>query len=580
MMQLARAYSYIRMSSEAQILGDSRRRQIELSQVYARDHGLELDEDFRLEDLGISAFKGANASEGALSRFLEAIKSGRISAGSYLLVESLDRISRQQVSKSLALFLDIISNGITIVTLADGRIYGSTPDTMDLMYSILIMGRAHEESDLKSRRVAAAWESKRTRGSSTKLTAQCPAWLVLKPDRSGFDEIESRTEIVRRIFEESEAGQGAFAIARRLNQDGIPTFGNSQGWHSSSVKKILVNRSVLGCFQPHRLIDGKRIPTGDEIADYYPQIVAEDLFYRARAAAIDRRVGSSGRKGEHVSNLFSGLARCAYCKGTLHFLSKGKPPKGGTYIRCSKAIRALDCTASAWRYDDFEASFLALVTELDLEPIVRAAAGETFRRDLERQVAAKSGEIAIQEENRERAFELYMRSKSEYFSGKVLSLDASIVQAKTEFDSLHQQLNQLDLSSPSFYAQRENVQNLIRELQDRSAPDTYRLRSSIAAKLKNLIHTLEVSPDSAADRIEAKILRTRELEGFADHPDAAEIESIMRMPRKAEQQGRYFAVKFKNGAMRIVFPDDDPFELRDEIVAGQSKAIDLDVEDI
>src|SRR5437588_1867563 len=91
------AYSYIRMSTDVQLKGDSLRRQLEKSRAYAESHNLELVEDFRLEDLGVSAFKGANADNGALGKFLEAVRANAIQKGSYLLVESLDRLSRQQV---------------------------------------------------------------------------------------------------------------------------------------------------------------------------------------------------------------------------------------------------------------------------------------------------------------------------------------------------------------------------------------------------------------------------------------------------------------------------------------------------
>jgi len=89
------AFSYIRMSTDAQLLGDSRRRQLDASAKFAHEHGLLLVEDFKLEDIGVSAFKGANVASGAFGRFLEAVRSGKIAKGSYLLVESLDRLSRQ-----------------------------------------------------------------------------------------------------------------------------------------------------------------------------------------------------------------------------------------------------------------------------------------------------------------------------------------------------------------------------------------------------------------------------------------------------------------------------------------------------
>ena len=46
---------------------------------------------------------------------------GKIEPGSYLLVESLDRISRQEIMPSLTIFMDLVKEGINLVTLAVGR---------------------------------------------------------------------------------------------------------------------------------------------------------------------------------------------------------------------------------------------------------------------------------------------------------------------------------------------------------------------------------------------------------------------------------------------------------------------------
>src|ERR1017187_6470148 len=103
-------------------------------------------------------------------------------------------------------------------------------------------------------------------------------------------------------------------LDRLINQEGIPHFGSSDGWHNSYVAKILNNRAVLGEFQPHRLVNGKRIAEGESIKNYFPLIVDEKLFYRSQSGRGQRRTNGAGRKGDNISNLFSGIANCAYCK--------------------------------------------------------------------------------------------------------------------------------------------------------------------------------------------------------------------------------------------------------------------------
>src|ERR1700739_3168974 len=98
---IGKPYSYARWSTPEQARGDTLRRQLEMSREYAAEQGLELDETFR--DPGVSAYRGKNRHEGALANFIAQIDSGKIERGSFLLVESLDRLSREQVLFALEL---------------------------------------------------------------------------------------------------------------------------------------------------------------------------------------------------------------------------------------------------------------------------------------------------------------------------------------------------------------------------------------------------------------------------------------------------------------------------------------------
>ncbi|HCD4846973.1 TPA: recombinase family protein, partial [Enterobacter hormaechei] len=156
-------YSYVRFSTPDQAKGDSYRRQMEFASNYCKLHNLTLVEDLSFKDLGVSAYKGNNLKNGALGKFLELVVSGQIPCGSTLIIESFDRLSRQTAIKAQAVFFEIISAGITIVTAMDNRSYNlqSVADNpFDLMYSLMIMIRANEESETKSKRVKEAIKSK------------------------------------------------------------------------------------------------------------------------------------------------------------------------------------------------------------------------------------------------------------------------------------------------------------------------------------------------------------------------------------------------------------------------------------
>ena len=107
-----KAYSYVRMSTDLQLKGDSLRRQLEASRKYAETHSLELVSDVDLHDIGVSAYSGKNIASGSFGRFLALVREGKIEKGSYLLVESFDRMSRQEPIVALQPFMDIVNSGL------------------------------------------------------------------------------------------------------------------------------------------------------------------------------------------------------------------------------------------------------------------------------------------------------------------------------------------------------------------------------------------------------------------------------------------------------------------------------------
>lgn len=357
-----KAYSYLRFSTPDQIKGDSLRRQQEAAITYASANNLDLDENLSFQDLGVSAFTGGNR-DAKLGAFMAAVEDGSIKPGSYLLVEALDRLSRERVLTALGQLADIVKAGITVVTLQDNKEYTheNINDPMALMYSIMIMGTAHEESQKKSQRLGAAWRNKRSKAQEGReiLTSRAPAWLTV--EGSDFVINEERAEVIRRIFDMTIQGSGKARIAKTLNKECVETFGRSEGWHPSYVQKILDSEAVIGTFQPHRTtkdeVTGKkkRVPDGDPIENYFPTIVDRSTFLKAHETRSSRFL-PRGKTGKRFSNIFTGLAVCGECGASMHFINKGS---GWTYLQCSNARRkAGNCTNPPIRYGDLERGIL------------------------------------------------------------------------------------------------------------------------------------------------------------------------------------------------------------------------------
>ena len=376
-----KAFSYLRFSTPDQMKGDSFRRQTEAAQTYANRHELDLDDALSFRDLGVSAFRGTNFIEGALGKFIEAVDGGQVPRGSYLLVENLDRLSRDNIRTARDRFEAILDKGINIVTLTNQKTYSAEGyDLADMLMTLLDMSRAHEESALKSKRGKAAWENKRKRAAEENhvLTTRCPAWLEYKD--GGFVALPERAAAVKRIYKLALKGHGTNSIARQLNKEGIRPFNNSDGWHHSYVRKILSTEAVVGRFQPSRemLVDRKRKsePQGDPIEGYFPAVVSKEDFYRIKQA----KPGVSGHKGKPLANVLSGLVYCGKCGGNLHYINKGKPPRGYSYLACDNARRKHTCDAKITRYDPIMNAIMNSLEagELDIRAIL--SNGQTGQR--------------------------------------------------------------------------------------------------------------------------------------------------------------------------------------------------------
>jgi DNA invertase Pin-like site-specific DNA recombinase len=348
------AYSYLRFSTADQIHGDSYRRQTELARAWCLKTGIPLVDNYR--DLGVSAFRGKNADKGALKAFLDRVEAGVIEPGSFLIVESLDRLSRTDITFALQMFLGLINAGIVVVTLADQRVYDrekiNDGNFTDIIISLTILSRANEESRTKSVRVSAAWSAKRDRATEEILTKLCPSWMELSDDRKHFTLIPERVALVNRIFEMAGEGQGQLMIARAFNRENIPTFRGAKRWHISTIRKILEGREVIGEFHPGRMIEGKRELLAP-VPGYYPAIVPMELYATVQRIRRER----PSHRGRGQGNPIAGIAYSAVTGNKMLRVTKGRAKSYSYLVDAGAPSGAVPYVS--WRYENFMPALLA-----------------------------------------------------------------------------------------------------------------------------------------------------------------------------------------------------------------------------
>ncbi|MCU8498509.1 recombinase family protein [Vibrio vulnificus] len=327
------AYSYRRFSSKQQMRGDSLRRQTALALEYCLKHSLTLSKE-SFEDLGVSAFRSGNSSDDAgLGQFLTALNEGKIETPCYLLVESLDRLSRDNLDAALTQFMNIIQAGVKIVTLFDNKTYQRGMDVVDYLTALISMQRANEESRVKSQRISSVWRNRKDNPNARK-TKNCPFWLSVSDCRT-FYEVNGAVSLVHRMYALAQSGLGSQVIAKMLNEDGLKS-PRGLDWSDATVSRTLNSRTVLGEYQPHQRYNeaGERVdvPLGEPIKGFYPQVITEEEFYLTQSAIKSRSKSKNRGASKNFLNVIKGVGTCAHCGSGIRLKKQG----GLYYLQCNK----------------------------------------------------------------------------------------------------------------------------------------------------------------------------------------------------------------------------------------------------
>lgn len=459
-MKRPKAYSYVRFSTPRQAQGDSHRRQVQQAQEYCLTNNLDLD-DKTIEDFGVSAFRGNNRTDGELGRFIDAVKAGSIEEGSYLLVESVDRLSRQTIEKALSQFLEILDAGIVIVTLSDKEIFRKGHvDFTKLIISIVYMARANDESEMKSLRSQAAWTNGRKEArenNKVMANSRLPSWLMLGEGK--IVSIPERVEVINEMFRMAHAGNGYQQIAKTLTERGYLTFGKGKVWRPAGIQSVVKSRALIGEFQPHIMREGKRIPDGEPILGYYPAVISPSLFAEVQHL-VDKRNHHSGsyRKGLY-NNLFSGVIRCQ-CGELLRFQNKGNKAQARNYLVCPMQ-GVTGCQLPYLLYDKLEPQLLQAISKLSAVMKQRQPQTEktsvlkdelsVLRNKLEAEIkkSKKAAQSMLDFDDDAVFRSLYEECKGncQYIEDKILQIENEIMGLELSTRTIFQLLHPEDLSN-------------------------------------------------------------------------------------------------------------------------------------
>ncbi|WP_342629725.1 recombinase family protein [Nguyenibacter vanlangensis] len=417
-----------------------------------------------------------------------------------VLAEALDRVSRDQADVA-TLFKHLKFAGVTIVTLAEGEIselHVGLKGTMNALFLKDLAQKTH-------RGIRGRIEEGKSGGGL------CYGYKVIKKLDARGDPIRGDREIdpneatvVRRIFRDFAAGVGPRAIARTLNDKGIPG-PNGKPWIDTTIRGhvqrgtgIVNNELYIGRLIWNRLryikdpSTGKRVsrlnPESAWITTEVPELrIIDDALWQAvrdRQAKIAAqyvnviaavRTSAANRMNgmRRPKSLFSGMIFCGVCGGTYSLREKDR-------YACSNRVTNRSChnPATILR-SDLEERVLAGLKHKLMTPEAAAAAMKAYAEETNRL-------------NHER------RANSAGWKAELAKVEKGIAGIMTAItDGMYQ---------PSMKVHMQTLEDRKVELEallSSELEDTLDIHPNVAAVFKKKVERLTESLNQPEDRAEA-----------------------------------------------------------------------------
>lgn len=535
-----KCYSYVRFSHKKQELGTSFARQSDI-QHFVEKHNLIVDT--KLEDLGVSAFRGKNSQKGQLGDFIDLVENGLIEENSILLIENFDRLSRQKVIKSTQIFINLLNRGVDIAVLDTGKIYSkNTLLSSDFFIAVIEFERANAESSRKSDFTSSAWNIHRDEMRKTKAvkTRKTPSWIgvsgVVKARPGGesakFFIIENEARKIRKIFDLA-LSKGLSETAKAVNDWLEP---DEPKYSIHQIQYLLKNRKVIGEHQPMKFHESemgqmKLMPEGPTIHDYYPAIVDKTIFEEVQEK-ISGRKPFSGRFNKSRLNVFQGFITCYHCHGTVRYMDKSSSERSNKhYFVCTNSMSGKCVLDKRLTYNASEAM------QFFFEKTDRLNLSEIFENDeniLRLNNSIKDAERALKNTNHQLE-QLKKQIREMLRIGKNIS--DTLNEMLIEFETLKREqtntLKTLKEEKETSVAQIEvsrnfNQENILELLNDKSDEAT-RKRININNHLKQIIENIQFF-----------------CRGYSKKNPITGVED------KRSTLIPTMIVKFKNGAVRVI----------------------------
>jgi DNA invertase Pin-like site-specific DNA recombinase len=484
------AYSYRRFSSKKQATGTSLERQLEMAKEICQEKKWNLQD--LPPDAGISGFKGANFHKGALGIFLQKVLNKEIPIPCVLILEKMDRFSRNEVDIVIPLFLSLLQNGVEIFTCSDQAHYtleDIRANPMLLQLAIMGMAMASDFSKSLSKRILKTWavqKAEALKGKAINFGNWQPRWITFSKD--GFS-LNEKAKVVRGIVDDYLSGKSMMKIAKELNEAKVPCIGvEGKHWTQGSIHYLLHTENLLGNIS---IKDFKK-------AKYYPAVISDEQWNLLQAKLsqnIDNHGGS--REGDTIPNLFRNRTFCASCGGSIGVCKSMKHRKYPYYYKCHKARRGTCNVRTMIPIKPVEDTIFGFI--LDKHP---SQITENKSPELKQKIAKLQMEISTLDASISDASELIGTMPLQTIKAKLTSFVTQKETAQNALDELNRSFRSIGSMPEAFKSFKELLCKVptAGEEYDKMMKDQT-LRSKLLSVLPSIVTRLEIDLKNYKTRI-------------------------------------------------------------------------------
>lgn len=348
------------------------------------------------QDRGVS---GGEAGEG-LRNMVGDILRGELDV---VITQSLERLTRNPEVWSSLLVKALTETDLSLLT-DQGRV--DLANVEDRLLAHILIGVGEFQRLHTAVKVRAGLRQRAEEGYPTTKVGYGWQWEPkddLKPnERRGIDPVPEQRQVIVWMVDRYLAGDGAPAIARELNERGVPGATGGE-WNVSSVRNTIFHPVHSGQVEvpgEGRLVRGAHWEERYYDPEMYERIMAEK----------DRRSRRRGRS-DRSSFILSGTATCALCGrnvvGANNTSRRYQCPRGWTY-------GVPDCDGVSCRADPLEEAVVEAILQLGESPTIRDAAKDAAAEllaarnsDLQEAIRAARQTLAGIQQRRDRWTEAY-----------------------------------------------------------------------------------------------------------------------------------------------------------------------------